>query len=116
MFGFTPFILPAILNAPQLFRGDVGGYVGNVGIGGTTGNLLNNIVPGDVLPSATPSFVSGYNPPLASNIAGNLIGPDSVKQGILSNASNATSIGGANLLNNVSQTATSNLPLYIAAD
>lgn len=87
MFGFTPFILPAILNAPQLFRGDVGGYVGNVGIGGTTGNLLGNIVPGDVAGSALSKS------PIASNIPSHLIGPQSMQQGLLSSAGNAASIG-----------------------
>ena len=93
MAWFTPFIIPAIMNAPQLLRnGNVGQYALNTGVGGGINTAVGNIAPNFNMNPA-PSYAPGFNPPLASNIPGNLIGPQSVQQGLLSNAGSAASIG-----------------------
>lgn len=92
MFGFSPFIIPAILNAPQLLRGDVGNYLKNTTLQGGINTAVGNIAPNFNMNPA-PSYAPGFTPPLASNIPGNLIGPQSVQQGLLSNAGSAASIG-----------------------
>lgn len=90
MAWFTPFILPAVLNAPQLLRnGNVGQYALNTGIGGGMNMGLNAMIPSNVAGSAL-----SQGGPVASNIPSHLIGPQSMQQGLLSNAgASAASIG-----------------------
>jgi len=93
MAWFTPFIIPAVMNAPQLLRnGNVGQFALNTGIGGGTGMALNSMIPSQVAGSALSQG------PVASNIPSHLIGQQSLAQGITPNVTGAaTSIGGANL-------------------
>lgn len=87
------FIIPAILNAPQLMRGDVGGYAKNTAFQGGI-----NMGVG----SAYPNFNVGGTAPVANNINPALIGPTSTMQGVTSNVtSNALSRGGMNLNQNL---------------
>lgn len=91
------FIIPAILNSPQLMRGDVGGYAKNTALQGGMNMGIG---------SAMPNFNVGGAAPVGSNIPSHLIGPTSTMQGITSNiTSNAISEGGKNL----SQNLTSNI-------
>jgi len=67
---FTPFIIPAILNAPQLLRnGNFGQYALNTGVGGGINTAVGNIAPNFNMNPA-PSYVPGFNPPMASNVGG----------------------------------------------
>lgn len=104
MAWFTPFIIPAIMNAPQLLRnGNVGQYALNTGVGGGINTAIGNIAPNFNMNPA-PSYAQGFNPPVASNIAGNLVGPQSAQQGLLSGASaytGPTSMMQANLGSNL---------------
>jgi hypothetical protein len=63
------FAIPAILNAPQLFRGDIGGYAKNTAISGGTNAAIGNIAPNFNM-NPTPSYAPGFNPPMASNVGG----------------------------------------------
>ena len=63
------FAIPAILNAPQLLRGDVGNYLKNTTIQGGTNATLGNIAPNFNMNPA-PSYAQGFNPPMASNVGG----------------------------------------------
>ena len=97
------FAIPAILNAPQLLRGDVGNYLKNTTIQGGTNAALGNIAPNFNMNPA-PSYAPGFTPPVASNIPGNLIGPQSAQQGLLSGAgayTGPTSMMQANLGSNL---------------
>lgn len=103
MAWFTPFIIPAVLNAPQLLRGDIGGYAKNTAFQGGVNTAVGNIAPNFNM-NPQPSYVPGFNPPVASNIAGNLVGPQSAQQGLLSGASaytGPTSMMQANLGSNL---------------
>lgn len=104
MAWFTPFIIPAIMNAPQLLRnGNVGQYALNTGVGGGINTAISNIAPNFNMNPA-PSYAQGFNPPVASNIAGNLVGPQSAQQGLLSGAgayTGPTSMMQANLGSNL---------------
>lgn len=103
MAWFTPFIIPAVMNAPQLLRGDIGGYAKNTAIQGGVNTAVGNIAPNFNMNPA-PSYAPGFTPPVASNIAGNLIGPQSAQQGLLSGAgaySGPTSMMQANLGSNL---------------
>lgn len=104
MAWFTPFIIPAIMNAPQLLRnGNVGQFGLNTAIGGGTGMALNSMIPSQVAGSALSQS------PVASNIPSHLIGQQSLAQGITPNVTGAaTSMGGANL------TGAGNVPLNVA--
>jgi hypothetical protein len=90
---FTPFIVPAILNAPQFLRsGNVGQFAKNTALGGATGMAASSMIPSQMAGSALSTA------PVASNIPSHLIGPQSLAQGITPNVTGAaTSIGGANL-------------------
>lgn len=70
MAWFTPFIIPAVMNAPQLLRsGNVGQFALNTGVGGGINTAVGNIAPNfDMNPA--PSYVQGFNPPMASNVSG----------------------------------------------
>ena len=105
MFGFSPFIIPAILNAPQLFRGDVGNYLKNTTLQGGINTAVGNIAPNFNMNPA-PSYVQGFNPPMASNVGGLLTGGQTT-------LGNATPIGGANLLSAGNVT---NAPLNITSN
>jgi len=97
------FAIPAILNAPQLLRGDVGNYLKNTTIQGGTNAAIGNIAPNFNMNPA-PSYAPGFTPPVASNIPGNLIGPQSAQQGLLSGAgayTGPTSMMQANLGSNL---------------
>ena len=63
------FAIPAILNAPQLFRGDIGGSAKNTAISGGTNAAIGNIAPNFNM-NPTPSYAPGFNPPMASNVGG----------------------------------------------
>lgn len=95
MAWFTPFIVPALMNAPELLRtGNVGTYAQNVGLGGATNSALGGVTPSDLSGSAL-----NASPQVANNIPSHLIGPQSKMQGILSNVtSNSGIVGGNNLL------------------
>lgn len=87
------FIIPAILNSPQLMRGDIGGYAKNTAFQGGV-----NMGVG----SAMPNFNVGGTAPIANNINPALIGPTSTMQGVTSNVtSDALSRGGMNLNQNL---------------
>jgi hypothetical protein len=87
------FIIPAILNSPQLMRGDIGGYAKNTALQGGI-----NMGVG----SAMPNFNVGGAAPVANNINPALIGNQSLSQGITSNVtSDALSRGGMNLNQNL---------------
>ena len=46
MAWFTPFIIPAVMNAPQFLRsGNIGQYVKNTGVQGATNTAIGNIAP-----------------------------------------------------------------------
>jgi len=97
------FAIPAILNAPQLLKGDVGNYLKNTTIQGGTNATLGNIAPNFNMNPA-PSYAQGFTPPVASNIPGNLVGPQSAQQGLLSGAgayTGPTSMMQANLGSNL---------------
>jgi hypothetical protein len=93
MAWFTPFIIPAVMNAPQLLRnGNIGQFATNTAIGGGTGMALNTMIPSQMAGSALSQG------PVASNIPSHLIGQQSLAQGITPNVTGAaTSMGGANL-------------------
>lgn len=87
------FIIPAILNSPQLMRGDIGGYAKNTAFQGGINMGVS---------SAYPNFNVGGTAPVANNIPSHLIGPTSTMQGVTSNVtSNALSRGGMNLNQNL---------------
>lgn len=109
MAWFTPFIIPAVMNAPQLLRnGNIGQYALNTGMQGGINTAVGNIAPNFNMNPA-PSYAPGFNPPVASNIPSHLIGQQSLAQGITPNVTGAaTSMGGANL------TGSGTAPLNIA--
>ena len=87
------FIIPAILNSPQLMRGDIGGYAKNTAFQGGINMGIG---------SAYPNFNVGGTAPVANNINPALIGPTSTMQGVTSNVtSDALSRGGMNLNQNL---------------
>ena len=70
MAWFTPFIIPAVMNAPQLLRnGNFGQYALNTGVGGGINTAVGNIAPNFNM-NPQPSYVQGFNPPMASNVGG----------------------------------------------
>lgn len=87
------FIIPAILNAPQLMRGDIGNYAKNTAFQGGINMGVGSVYP---------NFNVGGTAPVANNINPALIGPTSTMQGVTSNVtSNALSQGGMNLNQNL---------------
>lgn len=106
MAWFTPFILPAVLNAPQLLRnGNVGQFAANTAIGGGTGMALNTMIPSQMAGSALSQG------PVASNIPSHLIGQQSLAQGITPNVTGAATSIGPNF-----STANLGAPLTTASD
>ena len=70
MAWFTPFIIPAVMNAPQFLRsGNIGQFALNTGVGGGINTAVGNIAPNFNMNPA-PSYAPGFNPPMASNVGG----------------------------------------------
>lgn len=102
MAWFTPFIIPAVMNAPQLLRsGNIGQYAMNTGMQGGINTAVGNIAPNFNMNPA-PSYAPGFNPPMASNVSGLLTNSTGTLGNVASTAyTGPTSMMQANLGSNL---------------